>query len=71
MHFPVPPQLEPVQQAGLGLAEIDIRDADLLKAKFPPPGLDVGGETDEINIIVSCGVHQGLSYTHANKRTPA
>jgi hypothetical protein len=54
----VPSEPEPVQQAGFGLAEIDIRDADLLKAQFPPPGLDVGGETNEINIMVSCSVHR-------------
>jgi hypothetical protein len=58
----VPLQFEPVQQADFGRAEIGIRDTDLLEAKLPSPGLDVGGEADEIDIIVSCGTHQGLSY---------
>ena len=61
MHFAMAPAPEPAQQAGFGLAEIGVRDADFLKTQFSPPGFDVGGESGKINIVVPCGMHRGLS----------
>jgi hypothetical protein len=54
---------EPTQQVRFRFAQFRIRDADLLKAQFVPPCLDVDGESKEIDFAISRSVHEGLSYT--------
>ncbi len=48
IHVAVPAAGEPLGEARLGLAELAIGDADLLKSELRAPALDVARERTEI-----------------------